>query len=532
MTSGPAKGFPPREGWGPSLGGKTPLSVTLEGAGLTLEQVEAVARGGASAELAPRSRKAIERSRATVERILASKDMVYGVNTGVGDLKNVRVPAAKLRALQLNLIRSHAAGVGEPFPTEVVRAMIALRLNAFAKGYSGVTLGLVDALAAMLNAGVHPIVPSQGSVGSSGDLAPLAHIGLVLIGEGEAEFRGKVTDGAAALKAAGLKPYSLREKEGISMVNGTQAMTAVGVLAILDAERALRAAAVAGAMALECLDSSAKPFDAAVHEVRPHPGGRAVAAGIARMVKGSAMIKGHADCDKVQDPYSSRALPQVLGASVDALRHARGVLEVEVNSATDNPLVFPETGEVISAGNFHGQPVALAMDYLTIAVAEAADVIERTVARLVAGDEGGLPRFLARDPGLHSGWMIAQYTAAALVSENKVLAHPASVDSIPTSAGQEDHNSMGTIAARKARAVVENAQRVVGIALLCAAEGMDLHGGRPGKGSAAARAAVRREVKPLTQDRAIYRDLETAAQLVRGGAVVRAVEKAVGPLGF
>jgi histidine ammonia-lyase len=285
-------------------------------------------------------------------------------------------------------------------------------------------------------------------------------------------------------------------------------------------------------MALECLDCSDRPFDPRLHAARPHQGAREVAAAVARVVKGSSMIKGHEGCDKVQDPYSSRALAQVLGASLDAVRHAREVLEVEVNSATDNPLVFPETGEVISGGNFHGQPVALAMDYLAIAAAEVADIMERTVARLVSGEEGHLPKFLARDPGLNSGWMIAQYTAAALVSENKVLAHPASVDSIPTSAGQEDHNSMGTIAARKAAAVVLNSARVAGIALLCAAEGMDLHKGRPGKGSAAARAAVRAKVKPLSADRAIYRDLETAAALVKSGAVVKAVEKAVGPLGL
>ncbi len=515
-----------------SQGGCVGVAVKISGSGLTLEAVEAIARDGESATLDPKARKAVERSRGAVEKILTSKQLVYGINTGVGDLKSVRIPAAKLRHLQVNLIRSHAAGVGKPFPAEVVRAMVAIRLNAFAKGFSGVTPGLVDAMAAMLNAGVHPLVPSKGSVGSSGDLAPLAHIGLGLIGEGEAEHGGKVVEAAAALKAAGLKPYALREKEGISILNGTQAMTAVGVLALLDAERALRAAAVAGAMALECLDSSEKPFDPRVHAARPHPGARDVANAVARMVKGSGMIKGHEDCDKVQDPYSSRALAQVLGASLDALRHARGILEVEINSATDNPLVFPDTGEVISGGNFHGQPVALAMDYLAIAVAEIADIMERTIARLVAGEEGGLPRFLARDAGLNSGWMIAQYTAAALASENKVLAHPASVDSIPTSAGQEDHNSMGTIAARKGRSVVENTSTVVGIALVCAAEGMDLHKGRPGKGSAAGRAAVRRSVKPLLVDRPIYRDLETAAELVKSGAVVGAVEKVVGPLGF
>lgn len=508
------------------------MAVKLTGSALTLEALERVALRREAVEVDPKARKAVARSRAAVEKILASGQVVYGINTGVGDLKNVKIPPGKLRQLQVNLVRSHAAGVGVPFPTEVVRAMVALRMNAFAKGYSGVTPGLLDALGALLRAGVHPVVPSQGSVGSSGDLAPLAHIALVLTGQGEAEFHGAVMPGAAALKAAGLTPYTLKEKEGISLLNGTQAMTAVGALTLLTAERVLRAAAAAGAMALECLDSSEHPFDPRIHAVRPHPGSVAVAAGVARMVKGSLMIKGHADCDKVQDPYSSRALAQVLGASVDAVRHARAVLETEMNSATDNPLVFADTGEVLSGANFHGQPVAMAMDYLAIGLAEAASIMERTVARLLAGDEGGLPAFLARDPGLNSGYMIAQYTAAALVSENKVLAHPASVDSIPTSRGQEDHNSMGTIAARKASWIVENSACVVGAALLCAAEGMDIHGGRPGKGTTAARAALRLQVKPLTADRPIYRDLETAAQLVKSGALVGAIEKAVGPLGF
>jgi histidine ammonia-lyase len=422
--------------------------------------------------------------------------------------------------------------VGDPFRPEVVRATMLLRAQSFAKGYSGVTEELVDRIIAMINRGIHPVVPSQGSVGSSGDLAPLAHIALAIIGEGEVESKGKRHDAGRALGAAGLAPYRLRAKEGIALLNGTQAMTAVGVLALLDAQRLVRAAAVAGAMAVECTDSSVAPFDPRIHATRAHPGAAAVASAVTRIVQGSAQVKSHEDCDKVQDPYSSRALPQILGASLDAIGYCRRALETEINSATDNPLVFPDSGEVLSGGNFHGQPIALAMDFLAIASAEVASVMERTIARLVSGEEGHLPKFLARDPGLNSGWMLGQYTAAALVSENKVLAHPASVDSIPTSAGQEDHNSMGTIAARKASAVVENTGRVVGCALLCAAEGLELHGGRPGKGSSAALKAVRAWVKPLTRDRPIFRDLETAAQLVKEGSVVAAVERAVGPLGF
>ncbi|HEX9710057.1 MAG TPA: histidine ammonia-lyase [Candidatus Thermoplasmatota archaeon] len=506
--------------------------VEVSGTRLALEDVEAVARDGARVSLPPAAISRIRRARRAVETRLASGETIYGLNTGFGDLKNVRIPRARLRALQVNLVRSHAAGVGEPFPPDVVRAILLLRANSFAKGNSGVTLGLVRQILRVANAGITPVVPSQGSVGSSGDLAPLAHVALALIGEGDVLFRGRVTSARRALRAAGIAPYALREKEGISLVNGTQAMTADGVLALLDAERVLRAAAVAGAMALECTDSSLAPFDARIHASRPHAGASAVAAGVARMTRGSEQVRGHEACDKVQDPYSTRAMPQVLGASLDAMRYVRRVLEVEVNSATDNPLVFPADGAVLSGGNFHGQPVALAMDFLAIATAEVASLLERTVARLVSGDEGGLPRFLAREPGLHSGWMIAQYTAAALVSENKSLAHPASVDSIPTSAGQEDHNSMGTIAARKARAVVDNATQVAGIALLLAAEGLELHGGRPGDGSAGALAAVRARVRPLKRDRPLAPDLEAGAALVRSGAAVAAAEAAGRRLGF
>jgi histidine ammonia-lyase len=506
--------------------------VDVSGTRLSLEEVEAVARNGARVALTATALARVKRARRAVEDILESGETVYGINTGFGDLKNIRVPREKLRELQVNLVRSHAAGVGEPYPPDVVRAILLLRANSFAKGYSGVTPALVQRIVRLLNADITPVVPSQGSVGSSGDLAPLAHAALPLLGEGEVLHRGRLVPARRALKAAGIAAYRLREKEGISLVNGTQAMTAEGTLALLDAERVLRAATVAGAMALECTDSSLDPFDARIHQTRPHIGAAAVAAAVVRMTRGSEQVKSHEDCDKVQDPYSTRAMPQVLGASLDAMRHVRGVLEVEVNAATDNPLVFPADGQALSGGNFHGQPVALAMDFLAVATAEVASLLERTIARLVSGDEGGLPRFLARDPGLNSGWMIAQYTAAALVSENKSLAHPASVDSIPTSAGQEDHNSMGTIAARKARAVVDNATQVAGIALLLAAEGLELHGGRPGNGSAGALKAVRGVVRPLKRDRPLAPDLEAGAALVRSGAAVAAAEASGGRLGF
>lgn len=490
--------------------------LALDGQSLTLGDLVAVARQGRRVALAPEARVAVGASRHLVEEVLRRGEVVYGVNTGFGELARTRVPPHALRALQLNLVRSHAAGVGEPLPRDAVRAMMLLRANALAAGYSGIRPEVVDLLLEMLNRGVHPVVPSQGSVGASGDLAPLAHLALVLVGEGRAEVDGKALPGATALRRRDLRPVTLEAKEGLALVNGTQLTTAVGALALHDAAILLDAAEVAGAMSLEALKGTDVPFHPAIQRVRPHPGQAASAEHLRALLAGSEILASHRDCDKVQDPYSLRCMPQVLGTSRDALAYCREVIAVEMNSATDNPLCFPEEGRVLSGGNFHAQPVAVAMDLLKIAVAEVGSLSERRTFLLLDGARSGLSAFLADEPGLESGYMAAQYTAAALVSENKGLAHPASVDSIPTSGGQEDHVSMGPIAARQAARMVENARRVVAIELLCAARGVERHAPlRPGKGVARALATLRAAVPQRPRDHALGDEIETVAGLIR-----------------
>jgi histidine ammonia-lyase len=460
------------------------------------------------------------RSRKWVERAVNDGAVVYGVTTGFGAFQNVPIRREHLRDLQRNLILSHCAGVGEPLPEDAVRAMMVLRANALAKGFSGIRVSTVESLLAMLNSGVHPIVPSQGSVGASGDLAPLSHVASVLIGEGEATYRGRRMTGARALKAAALRPVVLEAKEGIALNNGTQAMTAVGILALHDAIILADAADAASALTLEAVKGKSLPFAPRIQRVRPHPGQAVVAAHVRRMVKGSALVDSvdGETSEKVQDSYSLRCVPQVHGATRDSLAHVRRVLEIEINSATDNPLIFPGVREGYSAGNFHGQPVALAMDMLGLAVAELGSISERRSAKLTDRHHNyGLPAFLAGRGGVESGLMIAQYTAAALVSENKVLIHPASGDSIPTSANQEDHVSMGTIAARQAAEIVRNVRRVLAVEFLCAAQGIDLRNRRPGSGSARALAAVRRVVPGLAADRPLSEDIERVSSLIATG---------------
>jgi len=473
----------------------------------------------------------IEKSRQVIEAAIREGRTVYGVNTGFGDLANVSIAASDVADLQVNLIRSHSVGVGEPFPEEVVRGMMLLRANALAKGFSGVRLEVVETLLRMLNRGVVPVVPQQGSVGSSGDLAPLAHMVLVMIGEGEAFLEGKRMDGAEAMRRADIPLVVLQAKEGVALINGTQSMTAVGVLAIHDALRLVSDATVAGAMSLEALRGTRAAYDARIHAVRPHEGQVDAARALLSILADSEINRSHADCGKVQDAYSLRCFPQVLGASIDAIRYVSSVLEVEINAATDNPLVFPDDGTVVSGGNFHGQPVALAMDFLSIALSEIANIAERRINRLVDPKLSGLPPFLTRNSGLQSGMMIAQYTAASLVSENKVLAHPASVDSIPTSAEQEDHVSMGTIAARKARQILENVKNVVAIEYLCAAQGLDLLAPlRPSEALERAHALIRTMVPELTDDRPLYSDIVKIRQLMDCGEIVSAVESVTGAL--
>jgi histidine ammonia-lyase len=473
----------------------------------------------------------MQASRAFVEQLVAEERVAYGITTGFGKLAQVHVPAGEVRALQRNLVLSHAVGVGEPLPTEVVRAMLLLRAQSLALGASGVRVATVQLLLDCLARGVHPVVPAQGSVGASGDLAPLAHVALTLIGEGEAEHGGRTMPAGDALRAAGLAPIELDAKEGLGLINGTQAMTALGALMVHDAEQLCAVADVAGAMTLEAVKGTLAAFDARVAVVRPHPGAAAAAANVRRVGAGSAIHASHADCGKVQDAYSLRCIPQVHGATRDALAHARAVLEREANSVTDNPLLFPDTEDVLSAGNFHGQPVALVLDYAKLAVCELANISERRTAHLMDPGVSGLPAFLAPSGGLHSGLMIVQYTAASLVSENKVLAHPASADSIPTSANQEDHVSMGTTSARHARQALANAEWVVAIELLCAAQGLDFHCPlRPAPGTGAAHAAIRAVVPRLEADRLMQGDLRATRALVADGSLRRAVEAAVGAL--
>ncbi len=471
------------------------------------------------------------RSRAVVEQLVREGRVVYGITTGVGELAGVRISPEQSAALQVNIVRSHSAGVGEPFPEEVVRAMMLLRVHTLALGYSGVREDILTLLLQMLNRGLHPVIPSQGSVGASGDLAPLAHLALALIGEGEVDVEGRRTPGRDALAGAGLRPASLAAKEGVALINGTQAMAAIGALAVFDAQRLATTADVSGAMSFEALQGLPEAFDPLFQRVRPHAGQQVSADNLRRLIAGSEILARPRTGGKVQDAYALRCMPQVHGASRDAVGYAAGVVETEMNAATDNPLVFPEEGRVISGGNFHGQPVAIAMDLLAIAVSELAGIAERRIERLVNPHLSGLPAFLTADGGLHSGLMLAQYTAAALVSENKVLSHPASVDSIPTSANQEDHVSMGTIGARKAARVISHAQQVTGIELICAAQALEFHHpARPGAGTRRAYEAVRDVIPRLDDDRVLATDLARGAGLVRGGTLLAAVEQAVGSL--
>ncbi|HYW50929.1 MAG TPA: histidine ammonia-lyase, partial [Gemmatimonadaceae bacterium] len=456
---------------------------------------------------------------------------VYGITTGFGRLASVRIAAADVRQLQRNLLVSHAIGVGVPLSGEVVRAMLLLRAQSLSFGCSGVRIEIIELLIECLNRGVHPVVPSQGSVGASGDLAPLAHMALPLIGEGRAEFGGVVMTGRDALTAAGLAPVVLEAKEGLALINGTQAMTAIGALLVHDAQRLATIADIAGAMSLEALKGTAAAFDARVAEVRAHPGAAAVAANLRRLASDSPIHASHHDCEKLQDAYSLRCMPQVHGASRDALTHVAAVVTRECNAVTDNPLVFADTDDVISAGNFHGQPVALVMDYAKVAIAELANISERRVEHMLDPAVSGLPAFLSRQGGLNSGLMISQYTAASLVSENKVLAHPASVDSIPTSANQEDHVSMGTTSARQCAMILDNATWVLAIELLNAAQALDFHQPLvPGPGVGAARDALRQVVPPLDTDRVLTPDLEAVRAIMLDGVLRQSVEQAIGTL--
>lgn len=507
------------------------MTILLDGNSLTLEQVEAVARGGEHVLLAPAARERVRAARATVDELLTAERPVYGVTTGFGKLSDVRIPPEQAEALQRNLLRSHAFGVGPPLPEEAVRASLLLRANVLAKGYSGVRPEVVDLVCECLNRRVHPVVPEQGSVGASGDLAPLAHLALVLIGEGEAVVEGHRAGGAAALAQVGLAPLTLQAKEGLALVNGTCVSAGIGALALRDAEALATVADITGAMAVEALLCSVRAFDERLQALRPFPGQGRSATNLRRLLEDSPIVESHRDCPKIQDNYSIRCIPQVHGATRDALAYIRQVLTTELNAATDNPLVFPETGEVLAGGNFHGQPVGLALDVLAIAVAELGAIAERRVEHMVNPLLSGLAPFLTPEPGLNSGYMLGQVTAAALASENKLLASPASVDSLPTSGGKEDHVSMSALAARKAAAVVVNARRILAVEYLCAAQGLDLlRPLSPAAGTGRAHALLRERVPMLREDRFPGPELEVAEELIRSGRLRAAAEEAVGPL--
>jgi histidine ammonia-lyase len=500
----------------------------LGDAPITLEVLAQVARDARPVTVGAAADTAMRRARRVVDDVVAGGDAapaVYGVNTGFGALAEVRISAGQVTELQRNLVRSHAAGVGTPLPRDATRAMVLLRAAVLATGRSGARPVCCQRLCDLLNHGVHPVIPARGSVGASGDLAPLAHLALALIGEGEAEHAGDVLPSADALARAGIAPLELEAKEGLTLLNGTQHMTAVGGLAVYDAEQTCRIADLAGAMSLDALKGTARAFDERVVGARHHPGQIEVGRVLRALLAGSAIAESHKDCGKVQDPYSLRCMPQVHGATRDLLGYVRGVLEREANSSTDNPLVFADTGEMISGGNFHGQPVAMALDAAAIAIAELANISERRVEQLVNPHlSSGLPPFLAVDSGLNSGFMIAQVSAAALVSENKILAHPASVDSIPSSAGREDHVSMGATAALKLAQVHDHVRTVLAIELLCAAQGLDLR--RPlttTRPLAVALECIRAVVPMMDKDRPLHVDIRAVRRLIDDGVLLAAV---------
>ncbi|MFO7549672.1 MAG: histidine ammonia-lyase [Acidimicrobiia bacterium] len=497
--------------------------VLVDGGALTVEQVGAVARRGAEVVVDRGVWERMLPSREVVERAVAQDRTVYGVTTGFGAMASTRIDPAAAEELQVNLLRSHAAGVGEPLPDEIVRAMLLLRARTLAQGHSGVRPVLVERLVEMLDQDLLPVVPSQGSVGASGDLAPFAHLALPLIGEGWVRHEGATVPAMEALSAHGLAPIRLRAKEGLSLLNGTEGMLAHGVLALERAERLARAADLACALSVEALMGSARPFLPIVHALRPHPGQTASAALIAGAIRGSEIGASHAAdfVHAVQDAYCIRCAPQVHGAVRDTLSHGRRVFEVELGSVVDNPLVFADTGDVVSAGNFHGQPLAMALDFMAIAITELASISERRTDRMLDPQHSsGLPAFLSPHPGLHSGYMLAQYTAAALVAENRVLSHPASVESIPTSGSQEDHVSMGWGAARKLWTALDNTALVLAVEVLCAVQGIQHRSPlRPGPVTGALVDAVRRVVPPLAADRPIGQEIEMVARLIEAGGL-------------
>ncbi|ADP12053.1 histidine ammonia-lyase [Erwinia sp. Ejp617] len=482
-----------------------------------LATLKSIYRGGVTLALDAASRHRIQQAHATVADIVRSGKVTYGINTGFGKLAQTTIPAGRLAELQRNLVLSHSVGLGDLLPDDVVRLIVATKVISLARGHSGIRMELVDALISLFNAGVMPCIPEKGSVGASGDLAPLAHLSLMLLGEGEVRVAGKLLPATQGLALAGLQPFVLGPKEGLALLNGTQVSTALALRGLFEGENVFAAGLVAGALSLEAIKGSVKPFDRRIHEARGQQGQIAVAAAVADLLEGSHILASHANCGRVQDPYSIRCVPQVMGACLDNLNHAARVLQIEANAASDNPLVFPDSGEVISGGNFHAEPVAFAADIIALAVAEIGAISERRMALLLDSGLSGLPPFLVNDGGVNSGFMIAQVTAAALASENKSLAHPGSVDSLPTSANQEDHVSMATYAARRLGAMCFNSAAVVGIEAMAAAQGIDFH--LPLTSSPQLEQvmmALRERVTFLEKDRLMAPDIEQMRQWASG----------------
>ncbi|MBI2984609.1 MAG: histidine ammonia-lyase [Candidatus Kerfeldbacteria bacterium] len=509
-------------------------AITIDGSSLQLAEVIEVSRHHAKVQLAEHSVAAVKAARAFVERLIAERRVVYGVTTGFGNFKKVRIEPDHVKELQANLIRSHAVGVGPALSVPEVRAMMLIRANSLAKGYSGVRPLVIETLLRMLNHGVHPFVPEQGSVGASGDLAPLAHVALVMMGEGEVVVDGQRQSAKAVMQSSGTTAVQLEAKEGLALTNGTAFMSAVQSLNLDRARQLLWVADIIGALTMEAMQGSVVAAREEFANLRPHPGHAVSAENIRRLTEGSEEVARDPDWPRIQDSYTLRCLPQVHGAIRDAVTHAADVLQRELNAATDNPLIFADRERVLSGGNFHGEPLALTADYLGIAMAELADISERRIAKLVdPATNEGLPAFLIppTQAGLSNGFMITQYTAAALVSENKILTHPASVDSIPTSANQEDHVSMGAIAVRKCRDIISNVEQVLAIEWLTAAQAVDLRGSKKlGRGTRAAYELLRRHVSMLERDRVLYPDLEQAVAVVRSGALTETVVSATGPM--
>jgi histidine ammonia-lyase len=504
---------------------------------LPLATLVLLSRPGCKAALAPAALQRVRASRKVVEDAVATGRTMYGINTGFGKLAGVRIADDQLATLQTNLLLSHATGVGEPLPLATSRLAFALRIHNLALGFSGVRLELLQQALALFNAGFAPVIPSQGSVGASGDLAPLSHMAAAYLGHGDVILFGDsskntgLMPAAEALRRIGMKPLELRAKEGLALINGTEIIKSIAVGLLLRAENLSKAADILAAHSIEALLGSARPFDERFATLKGQPGHARAAANVRACLKGSKVLQSHADCDRVQDPYSLRCVPQVHGAFKAAYAHVREIVENELNAVTDNPIVFPDTGEVHSAGQFHGQPLSVVLDYLGLALATLANISERRIEQLVNPDLSRLPAFLTPKPGLNSGFMIAQVAAAALASENKILAHPASVDTIPTSANQEDHVSMGVTAARKACEILENTERVLALEWLAAAQAREFHGElKAGKGVEASQKLLRSRVSALTKDRYLADDISTAHMLLYGGELVAAVEKACGKL--